>query len=114
MLDLALWAVWALNIRNGYSLLLQYFVGTIAVVLITRLATIVVLSLIDRGFSISPDILQRFPGLETRANRYLPLLRKIVSASSPSSASWRCSKSGASMPSSGSMAARSAAGCCRR
>ena len=79
-LDLALWAVWALNIRNGYSLLLQYFIGTLAVALITRLATIVVLSLIDRGFRISPDILQRFPGLETRANRYLPLLRKIVSA----------------------------------
>ena len=79
-LDLALWAVWALNIRNGYALLLQYFVGTIAVVLIARLATIVVLSLIDRGFRISPDILQRFPGLETRANRYLPLLRKIISA----------------------------------
>ena len=79
-LDLALWAVWALNIRNGYSLLLQYFVGSIAVVLITRLATIVVLGLIDRGFRISPDILQRFPGLETRANRYLPLLRKIVAA----------------------------------
>ena len=79
-LDLALWAVWALNIRNGYSLLLQYFVGTIAVVLIARLATILVLSLIDRGFRISPDILQRFPGLETRANHYLPLLRNIVSA----------------------------------
>ena len=79
-LDLALWAVWALNIRNGYSLLLQYFVGTIAVALIMRLATIVVLSLIDRGFRISPDILRRFPGLETRANRYLPLLRNIVSA----------------------------------
>ena len=79
-LDLALWAVWALNIRNGYSLLLQYFVGTIAVSLITRVATVVVLSLIDRGFSISPEILQRFPGLETRANRYLPLLRRISSA----------------------------------
>jgi moderate conductance mechanosensitive channel len=79
-LDLALWAVWALNIHNGYSLLLQYFVGTIAVALIARLATMATLSLIDRGFRISPDILQRFPGLETRANRYLPLLRKIVSA----------------------------------
>jgi small-conductance mechanosensitive channel len=79
-LDLALWAVWALNIRNGYSLLLQYFVGTIAVSLITRVATVVVLSLIDRGFSISPEILRRFPGLETRANRYLPLLRRISSA----------------------------------
>jgi moderate conductance mechanosensitive channel len=80
VLDLALWAVWALNIRNGYSLLLQYFVGTVAVVLIARLVTIAVLSLIDRGFRISAEIQQRFPGLETRANRYLPLLRKIVSA----------------------------------
>src|SRR6202021_3924229 len=67
-------------IRNGSSLLLQYFVGTVAVVLVTRLATIVVLSRTDRGFRISPDVLQRFPGLETRSNRYLPLLRKIVSA----------------------------------
>ena len=75
---MGLWAVWALNIRNGYSLLLQYFVGTVAVALVTRLVTIVVLSVIDRGFRISPDLLQRFPGLETRANRYLPLLRKVV------------------------------------
>jgi small-conductance mechanosensitive channel len=78
-LDLALWAVWALNIRDGYSLLLQYFVGTIAVALITRVAIIVTLSLIDRGFRIKPEILQRFPGLEIRANRYLPFLRRIVS-----------------------------------
>jgi moderate conductance mechanosensitive channel len=77
-LDIALWAVWALNIHNGYSLLLQYFVGTIAVILIARLATVVALGLIDRGFSIRPEILQRFPGLESRANRYLPLLRGIV------------------------------------
>jgi small-conductance mechanosensitive channel len=79
VLDLALWAVWALNIRNGYSLLLQYFVGTILVALVTRIAVVVALSLIDRGFRINPEILQRFPGLEARANRYLPLLRKIVS-----------------------------------
>ncbi|MDN4999402.1 mechanosensitive ion channel domain-containing protein [Bradyrhizobium sp. GCM10027634] len=78
-LDLALWAVWALNIRNGYSLLLQYFVGTVVVALMTRVAIMVTLSLIDRGFRIQPDILHRFPGLEVRANRYLPLLRKIVS-----------------------------------
>jgi small-conductance mechanosensitive channel len=77
---LALWGVWALNVQNGYALLLQYFVGTIVVVGVTRLASIVVLSLIDRGFRIKPEILQRFPGLETRANRYLPLLRRVVSA----------------------------------
>ncbi|MBV9559319.1 MAG: mechanosensitive ion channel [Bradyrhizobium sp.] len=79
-LDLALWVVWALNIRNGYSLLLQYFVGTIAVVLIARLATVVALGLIDRGFTVNPELLQRFPGLERRANRYLPLLRRMVAS----------------------------------
>jgi small-conductance mechanosensitive channel len=75
---LALWGVWALSIRNGYALLLQYFVGTVVVALATRLVSMVVLSLIDRGFRIKPEILQRFPGLETRANRYLPLLRRVV------------------------------------
>lgn len=77
---MALWGVWALNIQNGYALLLQYFVGTVVVVLATRLVSMVALSLIDRGFRIKPEILQRFPGLETRANRYLPLLRKVVSS----------------------------------
>jgi small-conductance mechanosensitive channel len=77
---LALWGVWALNVRNGYFLLLQYFAGTVAVAVITRLLSIVVLGLIDRGFRINPELLRRFPGLEARANRYLPLLRSIVSA----------------------------------
>jgi small-conductance mechanosensitive channel len=77
---LALWGVWALNIQNGYSLLLQYFVGTLVVVLATRLASMVALSLIDRGFRIQPEVLLRFPGLEARANRYLPLLRRVVAA----------------------------------
>jgi len=79
-LDLALWTVWALNIQNGYSLLLQYFVGTIVVLLGMRVVSMVALGLIDRGFRIKPEILQRFPGLEARANRYLPLLRRVVTA----------------------------------
>lgn len=79
ILVIALWAVWALNIRDGYTLLLQYFVGTLVVLLVARLVSVVVLSLIDRGFRINPQMLQRFPGLEARANRYLPMLRKIVS-----------------------------------
>jgi small-conductance mechanosensitive channel len=77
---MAAWTIWALNIQNGYSLLLRYIVGTVIVALVTRLVSMVALSLIDRGFRIKPEILQRFPGLETRANRYLPLLRKIVAA----------------------------------
>jgi small-conductance mechanosensitive channel len=76
---LALWLIWALNVRDGYVLLLQYVAGSIAVLVIARVLSIVVLSLIDRGFRINAEILQRFPGLEARANRYLPLLRKVAS-----------------------------------
>src|SRR5262252_9194183 len=34
---LAMWAVWALNVKNGYALLLQYFIGTATVVMLGRL-----------------------------------------------------------------------------
>lgn len=78
-LVMGLWVVWALRIQNGYSLLFQYVVGTIAVILIARLMSIVLLGTIDRIFRVPEDIVERFPGIETRANRYLPMLRKIVS-----------------------------------
>ena len=114
-LDVALWAVWALNIRNGYSLLLQYFLGATRSSLITRLATIVVLSLIDRGFRIRPGDSAALPGPGDPCQ--LAICRSCAKSSrrsSPSSASLHCLKSGVWMPSSGSTAARSAAGCCRR
>lgn len=79
-LTLGAWAVWALNVQNGLAVLLHYFAGTLIVVLATQLVSMVLLGLIDRGFRIRPDILRRFPGLEVRANRYLPLLRRVVSA----------------------------------
>jgi len=78
-LVMGLWVVWALRIQNGYALLFQYVVGTIAVILIARLLSIVLLGTIDRIFRVPADIVERFPGIETRANRYLPMLRKIVS-----------------------------------
>lgn len=76
---LAVWAVWALNVKNGYALLLQYFIGTAVVLMLGRLSLIVVLGAMDRVFRINPESLRRFPGLEERANRYLPLLRRTVS-----------------------------------
>ncbi|HKD75686.1 MAG TPA: hypothetical protein VKB76_09335, partial [Ktedonobacterales bacterium] len=76
---LAMWAVWALNVKNGYALLLQYFIGTAAVLMLGRMISVVALGAMDRVFRINPEFLRRFPGLEARANRYLPLLRRTVS-----------------------------------
>jgi moderate conductance mechanosensitive channel len=79
VLDLALWTVWALRVQNGYALLFRYFVASIAVLLIARLASIAMMAALDRVFRISPEFTRQFPGLEARANRYFPALRGIVS-----------------------------------
>ena len=79
ILNLALWAVWALQVQNGYALLLRYFFAGVAVLAIARLASIAIMTALDRIFRISPEFLRQFPGLEARANRYFPALRAIVS-----------------------------------
>ncbi|WP_213769332.1 mechanosensitive ion channel domain-containing protein [Bradyrhizobium sp. dw_78] len=79
ILDLALWAVWAFRVQNGYALLLRYFFAGIAVLVIARLVSIAMMTALDRLFRISPEFLRQFPGLEARANRYFPALRRIVS-----------------------------------
>jgi small-conductance mechanosensitive channel len=75
---LALWAVWALQIRNGYALLVQYVVATFAILVAARLISLAVLAGLDRIFRISPDLIRRFPELEAQANRYYPVLRGTV------------------------------------
>jgi small-conductance mechanosensitive channel len=77
-LNLALWAVWALQVRNGYALLLQYCLATVAVLVIARLIALAVMTTLDRIFRISPEFMRQFPGLEARANRYFPALRATV------------------------------------
>jgi small-conductance mechanosensitive channel len=76
---LALWLVWAIDVKNGVMLILQYFIATVAVLVAARLVSMVALGVLDRLFRISPDFSKRFPGLEARANRYYPLIRGTVS-----------------------------------
>ena len=76
---MALWVVWAMRVQNGYALVLQFFLATLAVLVVARVAAIVALGGLDRIFRISPEFAARFPTLETRANRYYPVLRGAVS-----------------------------------
>jgi moderate conductance mechanosensitive channel len=80
VLNLALWTVWALRVHNGYALLAQYFLATVAVLAIARLLAIAITKGLDRTFRIQPDFSRQFPGLEARANRYFPVLRQTISA----------------------------------
>ena len=76
---MALWLVWAAQVRNGYGRLWHVFIVTVAVLVAARLISIVLLAGLDRGFRIAPDTASKYPGLEARANRYYPLLRGTLS-----------------------------------
>ncbi len=76
--DAALWVVWAAQIRGGYSLLLHLFLESCGVILAGRLAGIALLGGLDRLFRVEPDAELRHPGLEQRAGRYYPALRRLL------------------------------------
>ncbi len=77
---MALWLVWASQIRNGYSRLLHFAVLTAAVTIASRLAAILLLGGLDRAVRIGPDLQNRYPGLQERAARYYPAARALLSA----------------------------------
>lgn len=76
---IAVWFVWALRIDNGYALLLRYVGATVVVLVLARLAAVAVLGALDRVFRIGEETAQRLPSLAGRANRYVPILRHVVS-----------------------------------
>jgi len=74
----ALWGVWALDLERGFERLLRASLFTVLVVVAAKLADEGFRRLLDRAFSIGPDFARRFPGLEARANRYLPALKGVI------------------------------------
>ncbi|WP_111399376.1 mechanosensitive ion channel domain-containing protein [Humitalea rosea] len=76
---MALWGVWAMEVRDGFERLLQVSLATVAVLGVARLADEGMRRAIGRGFRVSKDLASRYPGLEARANRYVPVLKGMVS-----------------------------------
>ena len=77
--NLALWAVWALRIQNGYSLIAYYAFATIVVLAVARAASAAAFGGLDRALRVSSGFVGRYPNMEVLANRYHPALRRAVS-----------------------------------
>jgi moderate conductance mechanosensitive channel len=71
----ALWLVWAIEIPNGFALLLRMFLVTFLVAVGARLLLVILSGVLDRDFHIKPEVAARYPGLEQRARLYQPLLQ---------------------------------------
>lgn len=77
---LAAWGVWALQVREGFERLTRVSLLTVVILAAAKLIDVVARRAIQRGFRVGPDLAGRYPGLEARANRYLPALKGIVTA----------------------------------
>ncbi|WP_459852402.1 mechanosensitive ion channel domain-containing protein [Dongia sp. agr-C8] len=70
--------VWSFQIEGGFAFLLRATVLTAILFVVLRLADRALRQVFDRSFALPEDVKRILPGLETRANRYLPVLKKTV------------------------------------
>ena len=74
----ALWLVWAIELRQGYSRLLNFFLVTTAILVGARLLALAVLGGLDR-LRPGEAVRAAHPGLDARAQFYLPVVRGTLS-----------------------------------
>ncbi|MGE4220990.1 MAG: mechanosensitive ion channel family protein [Alphaproteobacteria bacterium] len=74
LLLVALYATWAMEVPNGFAFLSRAILLTVVIVLAASLLMRLVDLAFDRLFAISAEFRAAYPGLEARANRYVPVL----------------------------------------
>lgn len=73
-----LYGVWTLAAQDGFEFVLQASAITLLILIAARLVTVVLRRATQRVFSLKSDVRERYPNLEARANRYLPVLEKAI------------------------------------
>lgn len=73
-----LFGVWLFDVRGGFEYLGRGSLGTIVIFIVAWLLIGAMKRIVARSFQIGPDLIRRFPGLEARSNRYLPILRGVL------------------------------------
>jgi small-conductance mechanosensitive channel len=75
-----LWLAWVVEVPHGYSLMLRYSISIVAVLAVARLVQIVVHGALDRMLSVRPEVISRYPGIETRLVLYHRVLLSVARA----------------------------------
>ncbi|MGE5539208.1 MAG: mechanosensitive ion channel domain-containing protein [Gemmatimonas sp.] len=74
----ALFGVWLFDVRGGFEYVARGSAGTIAVLIIAAIVVGTMKRIVATAFRLQPDVVHRFPGLEARANRYIPIFREVM------------------------------------
>lgn len=73
-----LYGVWALRVPGGFLFLFRATLFTVITLIILRIVLGMLNAFFTKGFRISDDLKNRFPGLEKRANQYIFTLHKTL------------------------------------
>ncbi len=76
----AVYAVWASEVPGGFILIFRASLLTIVILVLANTLLAVLRRLIDRAFAVGQDLKERFPMLEARVNRYVPVFHRTASA----------------------------------
>jgi len=75
---IGIFGVWAAQIPGGFDFIARASVITVLVVIAVRMLVGTGDGLLKRFFAIGEEMKRRFPGLEARADRYLPILVTVL------------------------------------
>ncbi len=70
--------VWALEIAGGFEFVLRATLLTLTIVILGRLLELSIRKAVRRAFTLGQELNARLPGLEDRANRYLPVAQTVA------------------------------------
>jgi moderate conductance mechanosensitive channel len=76
----AIFLVYALRVNGGFVYVLRGTLLTLAVIVIARIVVGLTRKATRQGFAIGSELKQKFPTLEQRANRYLPVFSAVTAA----------------------------------
>lgn len=76
----AIFLVYVLRVEGGFVYVLRGTLLTLAILVVARIAVNLTKRASRHGFAIGDELKQKFPTLEQRANRYLPVFSAVIGA----------------------------------
>ena len=75
---IAVYMVWVLEISGGFEFVFRATLLSIVVLIAAKLAILGSREAVDRGFGLRPELMDRYPGLAARSNRYFAILHIVI------------------------------------
>lgn len=76
----AVYLVWALDVQGGFEFVFRATALSFVIIFAAKLLIIGSRGAVDKGFGVRPEVIQNFPGLAARANRYFTIVHLVITA----------------------------------